>query len=182
MTKIWFLSYGLKLSLPIKFFDHQYLQKESFEILDFWMDRYQGKMTSETTTFVWVWPVVPLVQSGCRILLSSISLKIMDIMFFAWDNHQGQEHLKRPLLLWCGLVCLLSNQIAGFFDHHISGKSLLISQIFCMEIILKGRQHLRLPLLVGCSHVCDLSNEIPGFFEKKYFWRESINIFVWPLS
>ena len=29
---------------------------------------HQGKVASATTTFVWVWPVVPFIQSDCRIL------------------------------------------------------------------------------------------------------------------
>ena len=31
-------------------------------------DNHQWKVTSETTTLVWVWPVVPFVQSDSRIL------------------------------------------------------------------------------------------------------------------
>ena len=31
-------------------------------------DGYQGKVAFKATTFSWMWPVVPLVQSDCRIL------------------------------------------------------------------------------------------------------------------
>ena len=51
------------------FLDHQYFWKESIFTLDFLHgDNYQGKVGSETTAFVWVWPIVPLIQSDCRIL------------------------------------------------------------------------------------------------------------------
>ena len=37
-------------------------------------DNHKGKVACETTSFGWVWPVVLLIQSDCRILWSSISL------------------------------------------------------------------------------------------------------------
>ena len=50
------------------FFDYQCLWKKSVDLLDFlYGDNHQGELTSETTFFGWVWPVVPLVQSDCRI-------------------------------------------------------------------------------------------------------------------
>ena len=58
------------------FFDHQCLWKESINLLDFLHgDNHQRKVTSGTATFDWVGPVVPLIQSVCRILRSSIFLK-----------------------------------------------------------------------------------------------------------
>ena len=51
------------------FFYHQYLLKESTDVLVFLHGViHQGKVASATTTFVWVWPVVPFIQSDCRIL------------------------------------------------------------------------------------------------------------------
>ena len=49
-------------------FDLQYLWKESIDILDFLYGDNQRKVVPETTTFSWVWSVVPLIQSYCRIL------------------------------------------------------------------------------------------------------------------
>ena len=47
------------------FFDHQYVGKESIDILVFLhVVSYQWKIASETTTFSWVWPVVSLIQSN----------------------------------------------------------------------------------------------------------------------
>ena len=54
-------------------FDYQYLWKESIDILDFVLeDNHQGKEAFGTTTFGWMWPVVPHIQSNCRILSSAI--------------------------------------------------------------------------------------------------------------
>ena len=51
------------------FFDHQCLLKESIDLLDFLHgDNYQENVAFETTSFGWVWLVVPLIQSDCRIL------------------------------------------------------------------------------------------------------------------
>ena len=49
-------------SLIVVFFDHQYLWKESINILDFLHGDNKKKMASETTTFGWI------VKSDCRIL------------------------------------------------------------------------------------------------------------------
>ena len=52
------------------FFDHQYLCKESLNLLDFLHgDNDDGdKVASDTITFFCMWPVVPAVQSDYRIL------------------------------------------------------------------------------------------------------------------
>ena len=48
---------------------YQYLLKESIDILDFLHgDNHKKVVTSETTSFGWVWPVLILVQSDCKIL------------------------------------------------------------------------------------------------------------------
>ena len=46
-----------------RFFDHQYLWKESIDLLDHLVkDNHQLKVVYETTSFGWMWPVVPLIQ------------------------------------------------------------------------------------------------------------------------
>ena len=58
------------------FSDCQYLWKESTDLMYFLHEDYhQRKVTSETTTFGWVWPVVLLLQSDCRIFWSSVFLE-----------------------------------------------------------------------------------------------------------
>ena len=70
LGKIWFSSYDLKSSQPIRL---QYLTiniwKESIDLLIFLHgDNHQEKVASETTNFFgWVLRVVPLVQSDCMI-------------------------------------------------------------------------------------------------------------------
>ena len=49
-------------------------------------DKHQRKAVFETTTFGWVWPVVPLIQSDYRILLSSVYREGINqsLRFFVW--------------------------------------------------------------------------------------------------
>lgn len=61
---------------------------------------------------------------------------------------------------------------------NISGSSQSISQIFCMEMIIKGRQHVRLPFLVGCDQMYLLLNQISVFFNHQDLWKELIDILV----
>ena len=50
-------------------FDHQYLRKELSNLLGFLNeDNHQRDVASQTTSFGWVQPVVPLVQPDCWIL------------------------------------------------------------------------------------------------------------------
>ena len=70
-----------------RFFDCQYMWKESTAILAFLHgDILQGTVASETTFFGWVRLVVPLVQSDCMILWSLISPQGFNQFFklFAW--------------------------------------------------------------------------------------------------
>ena len=54
------------------FFDHQYLWKESIDLLNFVHGHsHQVKVASGITSCDSLWSVVPLVQSDCRILQSS---------------------------------------------------------------------------------------------------------------
>ena len=51
------------------FFDHQYLWKESIDLLVFLHgDNHQRKIASETTTLDVIWAIVLPTQSDCRIL------------------------------------------------------------------------------------------------------------------
>ena len=70
------------------FFDRQYLWKESIDILYFLHgNNHQGNLASETTTFGWVWPVVPLIQSDCRFFDHQFLWKesIDVLVFFTWS-------------------------------------------------------------------------------------------------
>ena len=66
-------------------------------------------------------PGVSLLQSNCRIVWSLISQEINNwyLTFLHGVSHQKKvaaEQLRLPLLVWCGQLCLPSNQIARFFD------------------------------------------------------------------
>ena len=67
-------------------FYHQYLWKESSDLLDFLHGDIKRNIASEFSTFGWLWPVVPVIQSDCRILWSSIFREGIDRSrrFFAW--------------------------------------------------------------------------------------------------
>ena len=52
--------------------DHRYFWKESVDILVIFPGVRDQKVTSESTTFSWAWPVVPLVQQDGKIFWSSI--------------------------------------------------------------------------------------------------------------
>ena len=64
--------------------------KESVNLLDFLhRDNPQRKVTCETTSFGWVCPVVPLIQSDCRLLWLSIPMEgINQLDFLHEDNLQ----------------------------------------------------------------------------------------------
>ena len=67
--------------------DHKYLRKKSIDILDFVLvNNHQRDAESKTTTYGWVWSVVPLAQAGCRVLDHQCLGKgsIDGIVFFAW--------------------------------------------------------------------------------------------------
>ena len=70
-----------------RLFYHQTIWKKSIGILVFLhRESLQGTLISETTTFGWVWPGVPLVQLNCRIFRSAISVEGNKWcpIFFAW--------------------------------------------------------------------------------------------------
>ena len=63
------------------FFDHHYLWKESVDVLSlFDRNHHQGKTASEATTFGWMFPFVHLVQSNCKVLLSTVSVEGINIL------------------------------------------------------------------------------------------------------
>ena len=74
------------IQLDCNTFDHQYVGKESINMLDFWHGDPE-KVASKTTSFDWMWQVVPLVQPNCKILCSSIFLERINgyFSFFGWS-------------------------------------------------------------------------------------------------
>ena len=130
-------------------------------------------------TFGWVWPVVPLIQSDCRIPWSSVYLYLERIKnhqnvweknqllsyFFLHEVKSARVDLRLVFLVRFGQVCLLPNQIKKFIDQqYILKKVTWYLSFLWMELVVKGRQHLRVPISVGCGQVCVLSNQITGFF------------------
>ena len=85
------------------------------------------------------------------------------------------QHPGRALLGERGQLCLLSNQIVGFFDHQYLWKESSDILVFCMELVIKGRQHLRLTILgvASCaSHSIRLQDS-----DHQYICKESTNLF-----
>ena len=100
------------------FFDHQYLEMIIWYLGILRGDIYQGKVASENVSFGWLWPGVPLVQSDCIILWSSVSLQIMIsyLSFLHEDNHQGKVGLWILLLVGFHQLCFLFKQVVAFLD------------------------------------------------------------------
>ena len=73
-------------------------------------DNHQWKVTCETTSFRWMWPVAHFIQSGKRIFWLVIKLeKTIDIFnFLHGDNHQRIAF--KTATLW-------AKQVPRFFDH-----------------------------------------------------------------
>ena len=89
-------------------FYYQFFLKGSIWYLSFFLYgcSHQRNLVLGTTTFGWVWLVVSLIQSDCRILWSEISLERTNPYFW-----------KLPLLIVCGQLCFWSNRIPGFLDN-----------------------------------------------------------------
>ena len=83
------------------------------------------------------------------------------------------QDLSLLLLVECGQLCLLSNQIAGFFDHQYLRKESIDILVFCIEIFIKESQHPRLPLLVEYAQLCLFSNQVEGVYDHQYSQKES---------
>ena len=50
----------------VGFFDHQYLRKETINVLDFLhKDSYQREIVSKSSTVGWTWPGVPSEDQTC---------------------------------------------------------------------------------------------------------------------
>ena len=96
----------------------------------------------------------------------------------------GIQHLRPPLLVWWGQLCLQSKEIAEFFDHGYLERIKVYLSILHV-LVIKGRKHLRLPLLVGvgscASHafrlhysliinICGKNQVISQFFA----WSQSL--------
>ena len=100
-------------------FDHQYIWKKSNNLFDFLDgDSYQAKVASETITFGYMWLILLLCQSDCRIQ-EGIN---QHLRYFACKQSSKKASILRLLLLvGCGQLCLRLQdcriQIAGFFDH-----------------------------------------------------------------
>ena len=168
------------------FFDHQYLWKQSINTSDFLHeDNYQRKVGSETTTFVWVWPVVPHVQSDYSILRSSISLQRISgyHRFFAWRPPPKEETISDYYFL-LGVVSCASGPVRPWCPLivNITGRNQSIPYIFCMKITINRRKDLRLPVLVACGQLWLSPNYIAGFSKHGCLWEESVDtlrVFAW---
>ena len=116
-----------------------------------------------------------------RFFLFLSKILSISVSFFTLEmahNSVFYDSLKTQLLekVWFfsyGLKC--SELIRLYYSLIISifGKNQLISQIFCIEVIIKKRQLLRVPLWVGCCQLFLLSNQIPGFLDHLYPKKKS---------
>ena len=124
-------------------------------------DKPQGKVAPETTAFGWVWTVVPLVQSDCRVLWSSMSIDISNI----WhrDSHQRKVASK---------TITLGRVLPGVPSHEINNISRSSCHINCIFFIL-GEVH-RSNQLIRKFHRCetDRKNKLDkfSFYSKTYWW------------
>ena len=84
-----------------------------------WRYFLQGKVASETSTYGWVWQVVSLPIRLQDSLISNISgnNQLIFLIFCMEMISKGRQHLRLPIFIECGQVCLWSNQIPGFLDH-----------------------------------------------------------------
>ena len=150
-------------------FVHQYLWKESINLLDCLHVDKQRKAASETTTFDWVWSVVHLVQSDCRILWSSISLEGINryLSFFCVEIiNKEREHLKLPLLVGFCQLCLFSNQIEdSVIIHYLWKKSICNVIGFFLGNAHQANVVSATTSLVWCGQLYPSSNQIAGFFD-----------------
>ena len=69
-------------------------------------------------------------------------------------------------------------RLQDYLIINISEKNQPISQISCMQIIIKEMQHLKLLVLFECGQLCLLLNQIAGFFDHQYLRKESSNILI----
>ena len=150
------------------FFDHQYLWKESINILDF---LHQKEVAPGTTTFGWVWAIVPLIQSDRSILSSLMSLERIKWYLSSFCKEfviKGRSQLRQPLSVGCCQLCYESNQIAGFFYQQFLWKVLAyfldflygnicqmkVSDYLCYLSTCVGRVCPVMPLIPRLQHQC----------------------------
>ena len=157
------------------FFYHQYLWKKSSDIL--------GKISGKVAPVL----VGHFGHGHLSFLFNQIAgfydhqflwKDSIDIKFFHENSHQGVLAYLR-LQLGVATCAFHPIRLPDSSISNICGKNQTISLIFCMDIIIEGTGHLRITPLVGCDQ---WSNWFSGFFDDQYFWKESIDVFVWPLS
>ena len=95
-------------------------------------DNHLRNVASETVTFGWMWPVLPLGQSDCRILWASISLEESNYShIFCLDIIVKKRYLLRlSIFVGCDQLHFRAHQIVGFFDHQYLWKDSSIILIF----------------------------------------------------
>ena len=85
-------------------------------------NNYLWEVASETTTFDWVWQIVPFVQSDCRI--SFLWKESSDICVFLHGvNHQGKVTLETSSFSWVSLVVTLVQSYGRILWSWISQQS-----------------------------------------------------------
>ena len=77
-----------------------------------------------------------------------------------------KQHLRLPVLIWCGQLSLLPSQIPGKKINTFVFLLFFFGQRHQREKV--ASQHLTLPLLVWYGHFCLFSNHIRGFFDHYY--------------
>ena len=129
LGKIWFFSYGLKMlstSQNAVFFDHWYFSKESIDTVDFSLgDNHQGMVGSQTTTFGWILPVMPLVQSDCRTLWSSIFQEKVK-WYLCFSDPQLCQKVQ--------LIQLCPSARQSVYNAFFSGQFHYLFMTFCMKL------------------------------------------------
>ena len=117
-------------------FDHQYLSKESSDILVFCMvlvikgrqDYWLGVVSCVSH---------PIILDDSLIINISEKSQIIYQLVFHGDSHRAKVASETFTLVGYGQYCLSSNQIAGLFDHQCLRKESLMAQFFCIEIVSK---------------------------------------------
>ena len=134
------------------FFYHQYLWKESSDILVFVSWNWSSSKGS-------IWKSSSLARY-CQVCFSCnqiawffdhqyIGRKSIDVLAFLHI-----VSFKLPLLVECGQLSFLLNWIAGFFDQLFLWKEPFDILVLCMVLGINWRLHQRLLLLVGSGQLC----------------------------
>ena len=122
-------------------------------------------------------PKNSLNQPDFSILWWSVYLKTVNqhLSFLFADSVRGKKDLWLPLLFGFDQLCLLSNQIAGFFDDQYLWKLSIDSLDF-----LQGNKHhckkgSETTTFGWVLPVVPLVQTDRGFFDHQYLWKEPIN-------